>query len=55
MIKDYLLENLPEEINLEFIDEKKRMGTAGALFYLKDKLLITKKVQLILFHSKTPK
>ena len=38
MIKDYLLENLPEEINLEFIDEKKRMGTAGALFYLKDKL-----------------
>ncbi len=38
MIKNYLMENLPEEVNLEFIDEKKRMGTAGALFYLRDKL-----------------
>ena len=37
-IKNYLTEKYSDILNINFVIEKKKMGTAGSLFYLKEKL-----------------
>ncbi len=37
-IKDYLTEKYSKDISINFIIEKEKMGTAGSMFYLKDRL-----------------
>ena len=37
-IKNYLIKNYSKDVELNFVVEKHKMGTAGSLFYLKDKL-----------------
>ena len=37
-IKDYLLKKYSKDIKINFVVEEKKMGTAGSLFYLKNKL-----------------